>query len=58
MVNSGIPDGGNQCNKTPDFEEFSNEDGIAFADNVAAYASTEPADDYSVIGLYIFARSI
>jgi len=55
----GIPDGGKTCptTKTDEFKAFTGK-GVRYMDNVEAWPSVEPADDYSVLAPYLLARYI
>jgi endoglucanase len=54
----GIPSGANKCPNPAanPFSHFTGE-GVEYMDNVIAWPSVEPADDYTVLSLLAFARA-
>jgi len=53
----GAPDGAKSCpSKSGDIYSIFTGQGVRVEDNVASWPSSEPADDYTVTGLYMFAR--
>jgi endoglucanase len=54
----GVPDGANKCpNPSGDpYNQFTGM-GVRYYDNVVAWPSVEPADDYTVNSLFAFARA-
>jgi len=55
----GIPDGARKCpaNGVDTFKPFTGK-GVRYMDDVTAWPSVEPADDYSVLPVLLFARYI
>eukprot|EP01112_Ceratiomyxa_fruticulosa_P000308 TRINITY_DN1028_c0_g1_i7.p1 TRINITY_DN1028_c0_g1~~TRINITY_DN1028_c0_g1_i7.p1 ORF type:complete len:643 (-),score=118.01 TRINITY_DN1028_c0_g1_i7:48-1976(-) len=55
----GLPDGANKCpaNGVDAYKEFTGS-GVRYEDNVSAWPSVEPADDYSVLQVLLLARYI
>jgi len=55
----GVPGGANACpaNGIDVYQPFTGK-GARYMDNVKAYPSVEPTDDYSVVPLLLFSRLI
>jgi len=55
----GIPSGARKCppNGGDAFKVFSGK-GARYFDNVVAWPSVEPSDDYTVLGILVFARQV
>ena len=53
-----LPEGAIACEGLDDSVwQLESDSGQTMADDASVYQSTEPADDYSVIALYMFARA-
>ena len=55
----GVPSGAKKCPNPAEnpFAQFTGK-GVKYVDNVIAWPSVEPADDYTVLSLLAFARSL
>lgn len=56
----GTPDGARKCPPKGGVDPFAPFDarGVKYEDNVAAWPSVEPADDYTITGILLFARYV